>query len=89
MTAERVGEGSSWITGANIDEKHAHSVVAGRDFVADGFVGVTDTDGTSTMAELGLGVQHGGWGFTIGANWLDGGAYDSTVSGQASLRFAW
>ncbi len=60
-----------------------------RYVVADGFVGVTDTDGTSTMAELGLGVQHGGWGFTIGANWLDGGAYDSTVSGQASLRFAW
>lgn len=36
----RVGEGSSWITGANLDQKHAHSVVAGRDFFADGVVEV-------------------------------------------------
>ncbi|MBN8205835.1 proline--tRNA ligase [Microbacterium esteraromaticum] len=32
----RVADGTRWITGANIDQKHAHSVVAGRDFVADG-----------------------------------------------------
>ena len=38
----RVGEGTSWITGANIDQKHAHSVVAGRDFFADGVVEVKD-----------------------------------------------
>ncbi|MFC4139018.1 MULTISPECIES: proline--tRNA ligase [unclassified Microbacterium] len=37
----RVAEGTSWITGANIDQKHAHSVVAGRDFAADGFVEVS------------------------------------------------
>lgn len=36
----RVVEGTSWITGANIDQKHAHSVVAGRDFAGDGFVEV-------------------------------------------------
>ena len=36
----RVVEGSSWITGANIDQKHVHSLVAGRDFAADGFVEV-------------------------------------------------
>lgn len=36
----RVVDGSSWITGANIDEKHVHSLVAGRDFVGDGFVEV-------------------------------------------------
>ncbi|MFE6734017.1 proline--tRNA ligase [Microbacterium sp. NPDC057650] len=36
----RVAEGTSWITGANIDQKHAHSVIAGRDFAADGFVEV-------------------------------------------------
>ncbi|MDL9981124.1 proline--tRNA ligase [Microbacterium candidum] len=36
----RVVDGSSWITGANIDEKHVHSLVAGRDFAADGFVEV-------------------------------------------------
>ncbi|MFT4137258.1 proline--tRNA ligase [Microbacterium sp.] len=36
----RVVDGTSWITGANIDEKHVHSLVAGRDFVGDGFVEV-------------------------------------------------
>ena len=57
--------------------------------VADNFFGSTSVEGTSAMAELGLGVQAGGWGFTIGANWTDGGAYKSAVSGQASVRFAW
>ncbi|MEO6154896.1 MAG: hypothetical protein ABIP16_04120 [Thermomonas sp.] len=57
--------------------------------VANVFNGGTGTKGTSTMAELGLGVQKGAWGFTIGANWLDGGAYKSTVGGQALVRFAW
>ena len=36
----RVVDGSSWITGANIDQKHVHSVVAGRDFGSDGFIEV-------------------------------------------------
>ena len=57
--------------------------------VADNFFGSTSVEGTSSMAELGLGVQAGGWGFNIGANWTDGGAYNSGVSGQASVRFAW
>ena len=57
--------------------------------VADNFFGSTSVDGTSAMAELGLGLQSGGWGFTIGANWTDGGAFKSTVSGQANIRFAW
>ena len=57
--------------------------------VADNFFGSTSTEGTSTMAELGLGVQTGGWGFTLGANWVDGGAFKSTVGGQAVIRFAW
>ena len=34
----RVVDGTAWITGANIDQKHVHSLVAGRDFVGDGFV---------------------------------------------------
>ena len=38
----RVVEGTSWITGANIDEKHAHSVVAGRDFAHDGIVEIAN-----------------------------------------------
>jgi hypothetical protein len=57
--------------------------------VADNFHGSTDIEGTSVMAEAGVGVQKGGWGFTIGANWIDGGAFNSTVGGQALVRFAW
>lgn len=57
--------------------------------VADDFTGSTSTKGTSSMAELGLGVQVGGWGFTLGANWTDGGAFKSAVGGQAIVRFAW
>jgi prolyl-tRNA synthetase len=36
----RVADGTSWITGANMDEKHVHSLVAGRDFAVDGYVEV-------------------------------------------------
>ena len=57
--------------------------------VADNFFGSTSVEGTSTMAELGIGVQSGGWGFNLGANWTDGGVYDGIVGGQASIRFAW
>ncbi|KAA9111091.1 proline--tRNA ligase [Microbacterium rhizomatis] len=37
----RVVDGTSWITGANIDQMHVHSLVAGRDFTADGYVEVS------------------------------------------------
>ena len=36
----RVVDGTAWVTGANIDEKHVHTLVAGRDFAGDGFVEV-------------------------------------------------
>lgn len=61
----RVSEGSSWITGANIDQKHAHSVVAGRDFVADGIVEIANVragdpapDGSGPV-ELARGMEIG------------------------------
>lgn len=38
----RVSEGTRWITGANVDQKHAHTVVAGRDFTADGIVEIAN-----------------------------------------------
>jgi len=38
----RVVDGTAWVTGANIDEKHVHTLVAGRDFTADGFVDVAN-----------------------------------------------
>ncbi|WP_430646136.1 proline--tRNA ligase [Agromyces sp. GXS1127] len=34
----RVVDGTEWITGANLDEKHVFGLVAGRDFVADGII---------------------------------------------------
>ncbi len=34
----RVVDGTAWITGANIDQRHVHSLVAGRDFSGDGVV---------------------------------------------------
>jgi outer membrane autotransporter protein len=56
---------------------------------AGAFDGETGTRGTSVMGELGLGMQARGWGFTIGAQWTDGGAFESTVGAQALVRFAW
>ena len=38
----RVSEGSSWVTGANVDGKHVVGLVAGRDFVADGVVEIAN-----------------------------------------------
>ena len=61
----RVSEGTSWITGANIDQKHAHSVVAGRDFFADGIVEIANVragdpapDGSGPV-ELARGMEIG------------------------------
>ncbi len=38
----RVVEGSAWITGANLHERHALNVTAGRDFIADGVIEASD-----------------------------------------------
>ncbi|MDH6425033.1 prolyl-tRNA synthetase [Aurantimicrobium minutum] len=38
----RVVDGSAWVTGANVDQKHVLNVVAGRDFNADGVVEASD-----------------------------------------------
>lgn len=61
----RVSEGTTWITGANIDQKHAHSVVAGRDFAADGIVEIANVragdpapDGSGPV-ELARGMEIG------------------------------
>ncbi|WP_434811721.1 proline--tRNA ligase [Microbacterium sp. bgisy189] len=61
----RVVDGSSWITGANIDQQHAHSVVAGRDFFGDGFVEIANVregdpapDGSGPV-ELARGMEIG------------------------------
>ena len=38
----RVVDGTEWITGANLDEKHVFGLVAGRDFTGDGVVEAAD-----------------------------------------------
>lgn len=61
----RVVDGTSWITGANIDQKHVHSLVAGRDFAGDGFAEVASVragdpapDGSGPV-ELARGMEIG------------------------------
>lgn len=61
----RVVDGTSWITGANIDQKHVHSLVAGRDFFGDGIVEVANVragdpapDGSGPV-ELARGMEIG------------------------------
>ena len=61
----RVVDGTEWITGANLDQKHVFGLVAGRDFVADGVVEAADVregdpapDGSGPV-ELARGVEIG------------------------------
>jgi outer membrane autotransporter protein len=77
-----------WTPYASINAVHDFSGTSTYT-VANVFNGSTSVKGTSAMAELGLGVQKHGWGFSIGAHWTDGGAFKSTVGGQAIVRFAW
>ena len=51
--------------------------------------GRVEADGTSGLLELGVGLQTGGWSFTGGLNWTDGGAVDSNVGGQIVARYTW
>jgi len=61
----RVVDGTQWVTGANIDQKHVLGLVAGRDFVADGVIDVSDVregdpapDGSGPV-ELARGMEIG------------------------------
>jgi len=61
----RVVDGTQWVTGANIDQKHVFGLVAGRDFVADGVIDVSDVragdpapDGSGPV-ELARGMEIG------------------------------
>ena len=38
----RIAEGSAWVTGANLDQKHVYHLVYGRDFQADGVADIAD-----------------------------------------------
>lgn len=61
----RVVEGSAWLTGANVSEKHVFGLVAGRDFSADGVVDIAEVrvgdeapDGSGPL-ELARGIEIG------------------------------
>lgn len=61
----RVVDGTAWVTGANEDEKHVLSLVAGRDFVADGVADIAEVragdpapDGSGPV-ELARGMEIG------------------------------
>ncbi len=53
------------------------------------FNGETWVNGSMFMAEFGVGIEKGGFGFTLGGTWSDGGSYDSVLGGQASFRYSW
>jgi len=72
----RVVDGTEWITGANLDEKHVFGLVAGRDFTADGVVEAADVragdpapDGSGPV-ELARGVEIGHV-FQLGRKYAD------------------
>lgn len=61
----RVVEGTSWITGANADQRHVYYLVAGRDFKADGVIEAAEVrpgdpapDGSGPL-ELARGIEIG------------------------------
>ena len=61
-------------------------------YMVDGnalFSGATSIDGTSALVEAGVGAQFGGFTFTGGLNWADGGALDSNTGGQLVVRYSW
>jgi prolyl-tRNA synthetase len=50
----RIGDGSTWVTGANVNEQHVRHLVFGRDFVADGRVEAAEVrDGDPAPGGLG------------------------------------
>ena len=61
----RVVDGTQWITGANVDQKHVLGLVAGRDFVGDGVVEASDVR-TGDPAPDGSGPLETARGMEIG-----------------------
>ena len=51
--------------------------------------GTVDTSGGSTLLEAGTTGLIGKFGISGGLNWRDGGAYESVVGGQLSVRYDW
>ena len=52
-----VAQGSAWVTGANIDGKHARNVVMGRDFTPDGFLAAAEVRAGDPCPRCGSGLS--------------------------------
>ena len=83
-----VGTGATWTPYASIsavrefDGKNSFSV-------NETFSGTTKADGTSALAEAGLGVQWGALSLYGGASYQDGGSLERVIGGQVGVRYAW
>jgi prolyl-tRNA synthetase len=76
-----VAEGSAWVTGANVEGKHARNVVMGRDFTPDGFLAAAEVrDGDpcprcGAALSLGRGIEIGHV-FQLGKKYADAFSLD-------------
>ncbi|WP_052869310.1 proline--tRNA ligase [Streptomyces niger] len=81
----RVAPGTSWITGANKDGKHARNVVAGRDFEVDDYLDVVVVEPGDPCPKCGAGLVIDraieiGHIFQLGRKYAD--AFELDVLGQ-------
>jgi prolyl-tRNA synthetase len=76
-----VAEGSAWVTGANVEGRHARNVVMGRDFTPDGFVAAAEVRngdpcprcGSALSLDRGIEIGHV---FQLGRKYADAFALD-------------
>ena len=52
----RIAPGTSWVTGANKKDRHARNVVAGRDFLVDGYIEAAEVRAGDSCPECGTDV---------------------------------
>ncbi|MEU5212060.1 proline--tRNA ligase [Streptomyces sp. NPDC020742] len=81
----RIAPGTSWITGANKEGKHAKNVVAGRDFEVDDYLDVVVVEPGDPCPECGTGLKIDraieiGHIFQLGRKYAD--AFELDVLGQ-------
>ncbi|NGO71411.1 proline--tRNA ligase [Streptomyces boncukensis] len=81
----RVAPGTSWITGANEEGKHARNVVCGRDFEVDQYLDVVVVEPGDPCPECGSGIELDraieiGHIFQLGRKYAD--AFELDVLGQ-------
>ncbi|MEU0085773.1 proline--tRNA ligase [Streptomyces sp. NPDC006274] len=81
----RVAPGTAWITGANVEGKHARNVVAGRDFEVDEYLDVVVVEAGDPCPSCGTGLKLDraieiGHIFQLGRKYAD--AFQLDVLGQ-------